>query len=426
MSGATIRIRYLVLRELGHRKVQAALMVLSVAVAVASLVGSLTALRAHDVTTDRIIADKEDETRAQMDRLEDDYRKIMKELGFNVLILPEEQDLTDLYANQYASAFMPESYVDTLANSGLMTIRHLLPNLQQKVVWPEQSRTIILTGVRGEVPFAHRRPLEPILVPVPAGVAVLGHELHASLGLAAGDRLELLGRTFTVGACNPERGNRDDITIWIDLKVAQELLNAPGRITGIHALKCHCYGERLGTIRDDIERVLPGTRVIEFASEIITRAEARDRAADMARVALATEKENRARLRHEREALAAILVPVVIFASGVWIGSLCWLSARERRSEIGVLRAIGLGSASIVGLFLGKALIVGGAGALVGCAAGLAGGMVWGGVLAPARLCSIPVLLAGLGLAPLLSCLASWIPALAASQLDPADILREA
>jgi len=36
------------------------------------------------------------------------------------------------------------------------------------------------------------------------------------------------------------------------------------------------------------------------------------------------------------------------------------------------------------------------------------------------------VLLAGLGLAPLLSCLASWIPALAASQLDPADILREA
>ena len=426
MTDRAIRIRHLVFGEIWRRKVHAALMVLSVTVAVASLVGSLTALRAHDVRTDQIIVAKEAETRTRMAELEDDYRKIMKELGFNLLILPQDQDLNDLYANQHASAFMPESYVDTLASSGLMTIRHLLPNLQQKVQWPERKRTIILTGVRGEVPFVHRKPLEPILVPVPVGVAVLGHELHTSLHLTEGDRIELLGQTFAVGTCNPERGNRDDITIWIDLETAQELLHKPGLITGIHALKCHCYGQRLGRIRGEIERVLPGTRVIEFASEVITRAEARDRAADLARAALAAEKANRARLRHERESLAAILVPVVILASGIWIASLCWLNARERRSEIGMLRAMGVGSASILGLFLGKATIVGCAGALFGCAAGLVGGMVWGDVHDLTQLYSTPALLIGVALAPLLSNLSSWIPAVLASQLDPADILREA
>lgn len=425
MTGNPLHIRHLIAAEIRHRALHAGLTLVSIAAAVASLVGAQTALRAHDIRTEEIIAAKEEQTRVQMAELEDDYRKIMKELGFNVLILPHDQDLGDLYADQHASAFMSESYVDTLANSGLMTIRHLLPNLQQKVLWPERRRTIILTGVRGEVPLVHRNPLEPILLPVAPGAAVLGHELHHSLGLSEGDRIELLGRTFTVSTCNPERGNRDDITIWIDLQASQELLDKPGLITGIHALKCHCYGERLGVIRGAIERLLPDTRVIEFASEIITRAEARDRAADMAREALAAERSSRVQLRTEREAFAAVLVPLVILASGVWIGSLGWLNARERRGEVGMLRAIGVGTRGILQLFLGRALILGCVGALAGYAVGFAGGMTWGEVRDPIQLFSVPVLVTGLAMAPFLSCIASWIPALMASQQDPADILRE-
>ena len=88
MSAPAIRIRHLVAAEIRHRKLQAGLALLSVTVAVASLVGSLTALRAHDVKTARVLAQREEQTRAQMATLQDDYRKIMKVLGFNVLILP--------------------------------------------------------------------------------------------------------------------------------------------------------------------------------------------------------------------------------------------------------------------------------------------------------------------------------------------------
>ena len=143
----------LVLREIQHRKLNFGLGLLSVVVAVGCLIGSLTLLHAHDLRTERIIAAKEAETREKMRVMEDDYRKIMKKLGFNVLILPKDQNLGDLYAEDYAAKYMPEAYVEKLVHSGTMTIRHLLPSLQQKLVWPERERDWMPQGVQRPCPI---------------------------------------------------------------------------------------------------------------------------------------------------------------------------------------------------------------------------------------------------------------------------------
>ncbi len=169
----------------------------------------------------------------------------MKNLGFNLLILPSNQKLSDFYADDAVSAYMPDTYATRLAEAKIVTIRHLLPSLQEKVLWPERKRTIILIGTRGEVPSMFRDAREPILVAVKKGHAVVGHELAESLGLKAGDRITLFGRTFTVSQCNEERGSKDDISIWIDLAEAQEILGKPGRINAILALKCLCAGNEL-------------------------------------------------------------------------------------------------------------------------------------------------------------------------------------
>ena len=80
-----------------------------------------------------------------------------------------------------------------------MLIRHLLPSLQQKIVWPEKQRTIVLAGTRGEVPFAHKAPKEPMMVAVPKGTMIIrGYELHQSLGVKVGDKLRIMNREFTV------------------------------------------------------------------------------------------------------------------------------------------------------------------------------------------------------------------------------------
>ena len=61
-----------------------------------------------------------------------------------------------------------------------------------------------------------------------------------------------------------------------------------------------------------------------------------------------------------------------MLASAVVIGLLTWLNVRERRPEIGLLRALGKGTASIAGLFLVKAAMLGLMGGLVGCGLGYA------------------------------------------------------
>jgi putative ABC transport system permease protein len=155
LRGSMMRIRHLVAKEIRHRKLSFGLGLLAVALAVGTLVGALTLLHGHDLRTQHLLARKEAETKEKMAALNDDVRKAMLRLGFNLVILPKGQNLGDWYADDYASKYMPEEYVTKLAHSGIMTVRHLLPSLQQKVKWPEKKRTIILVGTRGEVPDLH-------------------------------------------------------------------------------------------------------------------------------------------------------------------------------------------------------------------------------------------------------------------------------
>ncbi|HEY5909210.1 MAG TPA: FtsX-like permease family protein [Verrucomicrobiae bacterium] len=424
-----MNLNRLIFREILHRKLSFSLGVLSACLAVACLVAALAILEKHDARTRQIMAAKEAETCRQMAKLEDDYRKLMLKMGFNVLILPKDQNLSDLYADDFASTYMPEEYATRLARSHVATINHVLPSLQQKVKWPERDRTVLLMGVRGEV-YVQSQQQKPMLEPVAPGTMVLGHELARNFGLNAGNKTRLMGREFAVAKVNPERGNKDDITVWISLPEAQELLAKPGLINGILALDCTCDTlDRLGRIRPEIAGILPDTQVIEYASQALTRAEARQRAAAEAQAGIQREKEGRDKLRAEREALAAVLVPVVMVASGVWIGLLSLANVRDRRGEIGILRALGLRSRQILAIFLAKAVAVGLAGGCLGYFLGRLLGLLWreGPGVPTVKLALVEprLLMLMLVATPVVAALASWVPAIIATQQDPAVVLRE-
>ena len=419
-----MNISTLVIKEIKRRKLNFFLGLLSVVFAVTTVTGALTMLQVHDYKTNEIITEKETETRERMALLEDDYRKIMKKLGFNLLILPGDQNINDLFANDFASKLMPESYVDSLAASHSMLIRHLLPSLQQKIDWPEKQRTILLIGIRGEVPFLHKDPKEPMLIAVPKGTMMMGFELHDKLGLKQGDEVILLGRKFKVGECNEPRGNKDDITIWINLQEAQELLNKQGKINAILALKCFCSGGNQAQVREEVQSVLPGTQVIEKGGKVLVRAEARARAAKEAQDAIEAEKTHRNKLRNELEKFAAILVPLVLLSSALWITFLFIGNVSERKSEIGILRAVGVKEKSIMSLFLLKALLIGIFGAVIGYFLGLVIGCTWGRLFT-FRLFNLYVFLLVLLCASFFSLLTAYIPAVIAARQDPAEVLRE-
>ncbi|MBE3070075.1 MAG: FtsX-like permease family protein, partial [Planctomycetes bacterium] len=128
----------------------------------------------------------------------------------------------------------------------------------------------------------------------------------------------------------------------------------------------------------------------------------------------------------------AWVVPLVVVGCIVWVGMLALGNARERRGEVGILRAIGLRAGRILAIFLARAVLVGLIGAAAGYAAGFAVAAAWdaigsaaGDAVGVAALFAPWLLAAALVAAPLLAAVASLVPAMLAAREDPAVILRE-
>jgi putative ABC transport system permease protein len=443
----------LVIREICHRKLSFLMGVVSVATAVASFVGAQTLLRADRVITDDLLAQKhaqveqavaaKEETVKQAGaELEDAMRKHMLGLGFNILILPKEQSRSELLLNGM-TATMPENYVERLGQSNIVTVNHLLPSVTRRVAWPEQDREVILIGTRGEVPIQHRALKKPLLEEVAEGKMVVGYEIQKELDLKVGDTVTFQKQDFTISAVHPERGSSDDVTIWVSLRQAQELLGMQNQINAILALECDCSGDRISGIRAEIEAILPDTQVIEKYSQALARAEARSKAKEAADSALKQEKESgqamllqeqkgRVQLEQQHAGFAAVLVPLVLIGSAVTIFLLALANTRQRTEEIGILRAIGLKSRQIVFVFLSKATMIGLAGAILGVGLGIWVGWSLGGLSHGAsewqRLFSdndlMLTIIAAPALAIVLAGVASWVPALMAAKQDPAVVLQ--
>ncbi len=442
----------LVLREVRHRWGTFVLSVVAVAIAVGVVVTSELWLLRDRQETEALLAAKRrqvEETiaarQAEVEKtgaeLQDAIRKHMTKLGFNILVLPQEQDLAELHLNGTLTATMPEAYAQKLADSGIVTVNHLLPLVTRRLTWPERNIEVVLVGTRGEIPILHRSEKQPLLAAVAPGDMVIGSEVQRQLNVQVEQTVTFLGREFILRKVNPERGTVDDVTVWIDLATAQELLGLQNLIHGILALECECTGDRITQVRAELQAILPGTQVIERYSQALARAEARNQARLTAERALAEaqasgrqllEQEARARQRLEEQhaQLAAWLAPTVVIAAAAWVAFLTWLNVRQRRVEIGILRAIGLPQWDLLAVFLVKAALVGVIGGVAGLLAGTAL-TFWGGpatvpvdnIASPGA--GIPAVLWWAPLAaPLLAAVASWLPALAAAHQDPAAVLE--
>lgn len=361
------------------------------------------------------------QSKAHVANLDNDIRKAMKELGFNIFILPRNLNLTNFFEQDFGKETIDEDLVQKLADAkNVVTINHLRPALVQKVSWPEQNRQIILMGVRGVVPWSHRtNPKKPLAEAVPDGTINLGNVLAREIGATKGSKVTLRGQEFQVEKIYPARGNQDDITAWADLATVQTIADQPGRINMIQALNCNCASvDALAEIQAEISGVLGDeVKVIELNSELIARAKARTTVAQSGVQNLALLKK-----------ASMIGFGALTVLGSVILGLLFLRNASERAGEVGMLRAIGVTRNQILGLFLGKSgllgLIGGFAGLLIGYFAASAIASSMDSFLTPVfdtRLTyAVPLL------AAVISVLATWIPVEAVTGKDPASILREA
>ncbi len=416
-----MRLPELILREILHRKVNFLLGLAAIAAAIVAWSAALGSLHKFDTDTEAELAALQMRTDTEMDHLEDEIRKTMKGLGFNVYIFPAGEELWRIKERGYPEATMPEQFVHKLADSGVVTVNHLLPQLSRRVDWKEKNRSILLVGVAGQVPILHHNPNQKAMMdPLEPGTAFVGHDLHRSLGIGEGDAITINANSYRVAKVFPPRNLIDDDTVWIHLKEAQKLFGMEGRINAMLALGCNCHTiEGLGEIRAELIAILPDIQIVEVGSNAIVRAEARAEVARSAKIAKQAVVDRRASTRTERARFSKLLAPLVAIGSFIVVAMLGFTNVRERLPEIGTLRAIGLGNSRILALLLGRAAIIGLGGWALGAAASLALARTpWN---APLPGSTWLALLAGV---PLLAITAAWLPALDALRRDPVAILR--
>ncbi len=411
-------------------------------IATSGFVGAMILLKGDEMATEWLLMEKERELREEMQQLEDDYRIIMRNMGYNVLIVNEGQSIHELEREGYTTTYLDYEDVWKIAESDMVTLNHLLPVLQKRIYWEEKDIDIFLSGIRGQVPVYSKPAFltdddeyrSPIMERVPDGKADLGEEVAVSLNLKPGDHITIKGEDFEVNRVYSRRGTRDDLSIWIPLDKAQTILGLPGKISGILALECVCAIDELGQVEKEVKEILPHTQVYEFSSLIAARADVRKRAARLHKETLDAEIAHQMSLRAEKERLASILVILLITGASVWIFVLILNNVRERRQEIGILRAIGFSRLTVLQVFLGKSVMMGVIASLIGCVLGALVGVAWstqgtalGGasLLNSGTLVNLPTLIIGLFLAPLLALTAGLLPSVLAANQDPADIVGE-
>lgn len=378
-----MRTARLVLREVAHRRTSFALSLVAVVVAVALMVVTVQLGRAAEQET----------------------RVIQRDLGLNVLVLPAATDLDRYWSLGYSEHSMPADHLQRLADQEVAN--RLIPLLRRRVSW--RGMEVMLTGIAGEL-FQGGRTMKPVFgMNIAPGELVLGGAVARHLDLGPGSGVQLLGQPFRVERTLAELGSEEDVTVYARLQDVQGLLDLEGRINEIRALECHCEedaADPLAVLRAQLEPLLPGTQVIR-----------RTRAADARR-----------RQRLLAEGSLAASVPLVLALCALAVAALAAQNARERRAEVGILAALGHGGGRVAALFLGRALLLGVAGALVGVLLG-DGLARWAASsllrFADGALQSDGKLwLWALVLAPALTALASLAPALAAARRDPAEVLR--
>jgi putative ABC transport system permease protein len=375
-----------VLREGWHSRLNSALVLLA-------LTGAVALLTAVSLLTSAA---------------ERETRRVVRDLGFNLRILPKETDPERFFLEGYSENTLPADAVTRLAAGAgtFITFNHLTPVLERRI--RIGGHECLLTGL-GDTVVGPGEKKQPMGFRIAPGTAHVGSILAERLGVKPGAVVEVSGRSLRVEKVLVEAGTEEDVRLYAALPDAQAALGLPGRISEIKAIDCLCLTadqDPLPKIREALARVLPEARVIQMR----TLADAR------------------AKQRQASERVSAFAVPTTLLVASVWILVLAVLNVRQRRVEIGLWRALGTCSARIAALFLGKAVLLGFLGGLLGWGLGTGVALHWGPELFPVTAASLKMdaslLPLALVLTPMFAAVATFLPAMMAVAQDPAETLR--
>lgn len=331
---------------------------------------------------------------------------IQRDIGLNLRIIPAGTDLESYWVKGYSDGTIDQSLLQLVADQ--QVANRLVPMLQRTVPWG--TGEALLTGI-GEELFSTGQKMKPVFGSVQeddAGLTV-GAVAAEKRRLTPGDSVNLLGREFTIERVLSTTGSVDDIRVYANLEIVQQLLGMPQQLNEIRALECHCdadVADPEAYIRSILEPLLPGTAVIR-----------QDRIAEARR---------QQRLMMQR--MGVVATPIMIALATIVLLGLAVQNVHQRQTEIGLLSSVGKKPAHIAGLIWLRSAVLGLVGGFLGAWLGLQIVSAWSGSWAGSSLAvmnwNLWQLLLGAAVGSLLASCGAIVPAVLAAQMDPSQTLR--
>ncbi len=343
-----------------------------------------------------------------------EVRRNVRDIGSNVVILPATVNQFEYHAaGGYSSETMPEATVGQLLEYKA-SLNHLIPMLERTAECRHgnlrvQARVV---GIAASIAMPGR-PKAPMQKAIPEGKLQLGSELAAALNIGRDETttIEINGQPMPVDRVNRSNGTWQDSAAFIDLQSAQHLFGLQHQISRIEAIECTSEQCKLTGLTPDVVLTNELARISDSAA--LYRRDQIARARSSVRL---LSRENLSLLQNVLWVLLALAV-----------AGLTGLNALQRKSEIGVLQAVGYGHWSIVSLFVLRAAVLTVIGSLVGVVAGSFSAW-WQSVPLFAKTgekfaidWSVGLLVGAI--AVLLAVLASSLPAMAAAWKNPAELI---
>ncbi len=260
---------------------------------------------------------------------------VMKNMGHNLLILPEEADPLAVYQSSGEQTLFSDTATHTLAQAGHLPTRYFVSVLQKTV--EEDGHRFLLTGIEPVRRADETSEKGNMIRPLQPGQVRMGASAAAKAAVEVGDAFRILGMEFVVVELLPEKGTETDFRVYIPLKDCQELLGQPGQINSVLSFMCLHGGSMKAAeeyLHEELPKVLPGFRVLVKQ--------------DMAQARFL------ARLTTSKSLYYVLALVLTITILVIVIAGLHEVS--DRRHETGILVAMGTSYSYIIALYLAKAV----------------------------------------------------------------------
>jgi putative ABC transport system permease protein len=252
-----MRLHTIAFKNLARRKGKATLVVVGLAVGIATMVSIVTLMLAFEKSID-----------TQLDAY-----------GFNIVVYPASSSLSLNYGGMNISG-VDTFEVETLTEADLGKARRIRSADHIMAISPKvlqaievKNKKALLVGVDFDEEFQVKKWWKVTgHKPSSKDQVILGSDAAKSLRLKVGDSVKIGSQTFKVAGILHETGSQDDGLVFSDIELAQSLFGRGQELSLIEISARR--SDQIDTVVAELEKALPGAEVSSIKQAVKYREEA--------------------------------------------------------------------------------------------------------------------------------------------------------